>query len=231
LIKHIPLSAGDELGRRGVSEALAGKPRVGLTLRGTMRNDICELGGSLPEQERAKRIDRVGGCGEVLHNRITGTTVLAIFGTAFCITGQSQQPPKPEGPEQIAAWVVEDVWNKGDFRLVHQMFAPQVVLHYRGRDFSLTPESGVQTVQMWRDGFPDFHFKLEDMIVQRNKVVLRIPFTGTHLGKFWGLEPTGKKINVTETLILRIEDSKIAEMWEDYDEYGMRIQLGLVKPN
>ena len=46
-----------------------------------------------------------------------------------------------------------------------------------------------------------------------------------------GLEPTGKKISVTETLILRIEGDKIAEMWEDYDEYGMRIQLGLIKPN
>jgi predicted ester cyclase len=111
------------------------------------------------------------------------------------------------------------------------MLKPSVVLHYRGQDFPLTPESAVQTVQTWRAGFPDFHFKLEDRIVQGNKVVLRIPFTGTHLGKFWGLEPTGRKINVTETLILRIEQGKVAEMWEDYDEYGMRIQLGLLKPN
>jgi predicted ester cyclase len=165
------------------------------------------------------------------HMRISGTIALAIAGTAFCVSGQTPQPAKPESPEQIATWMVEDVWNKGDFRLVQQMFAPQVVLHYRGRSFPLTAESGVRTVQTWRDGFPDFHFKLEDMIVQRNKIVLRIPFTGTHLGKFWGLEPTGKKIDVTETLILRVEEGKIAEMWEDYDEYGMRIQLGLVKPN
>ncbi|HZL55640.1 MAG TPA: ester cyclase [Bryobacteraceae bacterium] len=60
---------------------------------------------------------------------------------------------------------------------------------------------------------------------------MRIPFTGTHKGKFWGVEPTGKKIDVTETLILRIENDRIAEMWEDYDEYGMRIQLGLIGPN
>jgi predicted ester cyclase len=144
---------------------------------------------------------------------------------AFCVCARSQTP------EQIATWVVEDVWNKGDFGLVPQRFAPQVVLHYRGRDFPLTPESGVQVVRAWREGFPDFHFKLEDMIVQGNKVVLRIPFTGTHLGKFQGQEPTGKKISVTETLILRIEDGKVAEMWEDYDEYGMKIQLGLVKAN
>jgi predicted ester cyclase len=160
-----------------------------------------------------------------------GTVALAIAGAAFCMIGQTQQPSKPTSPERIATWVVEDVWNKGDFRLAPQMFTPQAVLHYGGRNIPLTPASGVQTVQRWRDAFPDFHFKLEDMIVQGNKIALRIPFTGTHLGKFWGLEPTGKKIDVTETLILRLEDGKIAEMWEDYDEYGMRIQLGLVKPN
>ena len=140
-------------------------------------------------------------------------------------------PPKPETPKQIATWVVEDVWNKGDFRLASQLLKPTVVLHYRGQAFPLTPESATQTVQTWRNAFPDFHFTLEDRIVQGNKVVLRIPFTGTHMGKFWGLEPTGKKIDVTETPILRIEDGRIAEMWEDYDEYGVSIQLGLLKPN
>jgi predicted ester cyclase len=150
---------------------------------------------------------------------------LAILASAFCLHAQ------PKSPEQIAQWLVEDVWNKGDFHWADQMFTSAAVLHYRGRNIPLTPESGMQTVQSWRTGFPDFHFKLEDMIVQGNKVVLRIPFTGTHNGKFWGLEPTGKKISVTETLILRFEEGKIAEMWEDYDEYGMRIQLGLVKPN
>jgi predicted ester cyclase len=156
---------------------------------------------------------------------------LVICVTAFSVRGGSQQPTVPKGPEQIALWVVEQVWNQGDFRLVDQMFAPGALFHYRGQDFPLTPDFGLQTVRSWRNGFPDFHFKIEDQIVQGNKVALRIPFTGTHQGKFWGLDPTGRKINVTETLILRIEDDKIAEMWEDYDEYGMRVQLGLVKPN
>jgi len=166
-----------------------------------------------------------------LHNRITGTTVVAVIATSICVNGYSQQLAKPETPEQIGAWVVEDVWNKGDFRLAALMFTPNALLHYQGRNFPLTPEFGLRIVQTWRDAFPDFHFKLEDMIVQGNKVVMRIPFTGTHMGKFWGLEPTGKKISVTETLILRIEAGRIADMWEDYDEYGMRIQLGLIKPN
>ncbi len=166
-----------------------------------------------------------------LDNRINRNIVVAIAGMVLSTIAYSQQPPKPETPEQIAAWVVEDVWNKGEFRLAPLMFTPNAMLHYQGRDFPLTPESGLGIVKRWRDAFPDFHFKLEDMIVHGNKVALRIPFTGTHMGKFWGLEPTGKKISVTETLILGIVDGRIADMWEDTDEYGMRIQLGLIKPN
>ncbi len=136
----------------------------------------------------------------------------AIAGTIFCLTAWSQQPPKPETPAQIGTWVVEDVWNKGDFRMARQLSQPTIVLH-----FPLTPESATQTVHS-----PTFTSKLDDLIVEGNKVVMRIPFTGTHMGKFRGPEPTGKKIDVTETLILRIKDGRIAEMWEDYDEYGMR---------
>ena len=154
-----------------------------------------------------------------------------IMAIAFGLSGQAPQPPIPREPAQIARWVVEDVWNKGDFRLAGEMFAPGAMLHYAGRDFPLTPQSGMQIVTNWRAGFPDFHFKMEDMIVQGDKVAMRIPFTGTHNGKFWGLEPTGKKINVSETLIIRVAEGRIAEMWEDYDEYGMRMQLGLLKPN
>ena len=156
---------------------------------------------------------------------------LAIVASVSCLNGQSPQPPIPREPVQIALWMVEDFWNKGDFRLAGQLFKPGGILHYSGRDIPWTPESGVQTVQRWRIGFLDFHFTIEDMIVQGNKVSLRIPFTGTHTGKFRGLEPTGRKINVTETVFMRIEDGQIAEIWEDYDEYGMRVQLGLLKPN
>ncbi len=90
----------------------------------------------------------------------------------------------------------------------------------------MTPESGLAVVKMWRTAFPDFHFRIEDVIVSGNKVVLRIPFSGTHEGPFQGIAPTGRKVDVTETLIVRVENGLIAEMWEDYDEYGMRLQLG-----
>jgi hypothetical protein len=46
-------------------------------------------------------------------------------------------------------------------------------------------------------------------------------------GIFWGIDPTGKTINVTQMNIIRFADGKMIEAWEDYDEYGMRLQLGM----
>ena len=132
-------------------------------------------------------------------------------------------------PEQVARRAIEQVWNEGKFDGA-PLLAPQTTLHYRGRATTMTQEDALAIVRSWRAGFPDFHFRIEAVIVQGNTVVMRVPFTGTHQGRFWGLEPTGKKIDVTETLIFRIEEGLIAEMWEDFDEYGMRVQLGLIKP-
>jgi predicted ester cyclase len=162
---------------------------------------------------------------------MAGAVTVVLLAAAFRLGAQTPDPPLPKTPEEIGRWVVEDVWNKGDFRLADRMFTPDATLHYRGQAHPLTADLGLRTVSNWRTAFPDFHFRLEDMIVQGNKVAMRIPFTGTHQGKFMGLDPTGKKIDVSETLILRIEGGKIAEMWEDYDEYGLRMQLGLLKPN
>jgi len=154
--------------------------------------------------------------------------VVAVLVTALAPATIAAQQPSPKSAVQVAEAVVE-IWNTGDYALGDQLFTPGATLHYRGRDIPIDSKSGSDVVRRWRAGFPDFHFTIEDTIVQGDKVVLRIPFTGTHRGTFMGLEPTGKKISVTETLIVRVKDGQVAEMWEDYDEYGMRLQLGLIK--
>jgi len=53
------------------------------------------------------------------------------------------------------------------------------------------------------------------------------PMISNIFGKLVAGRP--RTIETTIEQASRIADDKIAEMWEDYDEYGMRIQLGLVK--
>jgi len=153
--------------------------------------------------------------------------IVVLLATAFA--PRAVVRAQGETAEQIARRAIDEVWNNGVFD-GKPLMAPHVTLHYRGQAIPLTPESAADVVKRWRAAFPDFHFRIEDVIVQGDRVAMRIPFSGTHLGPFMGAAPTGKKIDVSETLIVRVEDGLIAEMWEDYDEYGLRMQLGLIKP-
>ena len=136
------------------------------------------------------------------------------------------QNPAERGSDTARPLVrfVEEVWNKGDYSVIPQVIAPGARVHYR--DFTSTGAEGI--VKSWRAAFPDFHFTIEEIIAEDDRVAARLPFTGTWQGEFWGHAPTGKHISVTETLVCHVKNGQLSECWEDWDEYGMRMQLGLI---
>jgi steroid delta-isomerase-like uncharacterized protein len=75
-------------------------------------------------------------------------------------------------------------------------------------------------------GMPDYHTTIEDLIAEGDKVVARVTMTGTHTADFWGVPPTGRRVNLTAIYIVRIADGKIVEHWGEED--GMKVfkQLG-----
>jgi predicted ester cyclase len=52
-----------------------------------------------------------------------------------------------------------------------------------------------------------------------------MPFSGTHRGEVLDLPPTGRAVRVSEMVFFRINDGRIVEAWEEWDEHGMRRQL------
>ena len=129
--------------------------------------------------------------------------------------------------KKIAYLEIEKLWNEGDLAIADQVYAPGQILHLRGKSYPFGPEAAKKAVASWRKAFPDFKFKIEDIVAEGDKLAIRYSFTGTHQGKFWGIDPTGKTINVTQINIIRFAEGKMIEAWEDYDEYGMRLQLGM----
>jgi predicted ester cyclase len=45
--------------------------------------------------------------------------------------------------------------------------------------------------------FPDFHWAIEDMVIERDKVVFRSTFGETNKGESAGITPTGKKVDIS----------------------------------
>ena len=78
--------------------------------------------------------------------------------------------------------------------------------------------------------FPDGHVTSMDMIAEGDRVVNRMNGTGTHLGEFMGIPPTGKRVTWSFIDIWRIADGQLAEHWVEADMMGALQQLGVVPP-
>ena len=129
--------------------------------------------------------------------------------------------------KQVIRQLFESVWNEGEFSGVENVWAQDVLFHFRGEQFPVSPGGLRKMVETWRQAFPDFRFTVEDLLAEGDRVAIRVKYTGTHTGAEWyGLPPTGRMMNVTEMMFFRLQNGKVAEAWEDYDEYVQRQQLG-----
>lgn len=79
-----------------------------------------------------------------------------------------------------------------------------------------------------RKAFPDCRTRVLTQIAEGDLVATRWEFTGTHKGRYMGLEPSGRTATWTGIQIDRIQNGKIVESWVDWDKYRQFQALGLV---
>jgi hypothetical protein len=95
-----------------------------------------------------------------------------------------------------------------------------------------TGATGIQALkQVWAvllPAFPDLHVAVEDVIADDDKVVERNTVTGTHLGEFRGIPPTGKSVTYQEIFIFRFAGGRITEIWGVVDALAQMKQLGMI---
>lgn len=133
-------------------------------------------------------------------------------------------------PEAIAQHYV-DYWNTGNF----EVLKPYVALFYmtsHSHKVAADEKMLSRVVKSWRESIPDLNFKVEDTIVEGDKVVMRILMTGTYKKRIFPntIQPIPaappRFIRANEILIFEIKDAKIREIWEEYDELALRAQMG-----
>ena len=78
-------------------------------------------------------------------------------------------------------------------------------------------------------GFSDAEFTFVDIFGQGDKLVKHWNFKGTHDGDFFGIPPTGKSLNLYGTTLLLMEDGKIKQEQDFFDNLDMLTQLGLME--
>lgn len=128
----------------------------------------------------------------------------------------------------IATCFFDTVWNDHDIDAIDTLFASSFVDHYLSVPRSPDREGFKQECRFYLTAMPDTSLTIEDQIAEGDRVVSRITFRGTQTGPFGPVLPTGRTVEVTGCIILRIQDGVIAERWGNIDDLGALRQLGQV---
>jgi steroid delta-isomerase-like uncharacterized protein len=123
----------------------------------------------------------------------------------------------------------EEVWNKGRSEAISEMLAEDGVAH------GLTDSEGNELrgpagyrpfFEGFKSAFPDIRVEVVDTICEGDKIVARCEVRGTHTGEGIGMLATNRPVSFTGITILRIENGKIAEAWNNFDFRALFTQLG-----
>lgn len=124
----------------------------------------------------------------------------------------------------------DEFWCKGNPDAVDELVAPGFTDHQLPPGMQPGPEGLKQLVREWRTGFPDMHEEVDMIFAEGDLVSGRFVLTGTHLGPFFGIAPTGRKVKITGIDIVRIRDGRITDFWYSEDQLSLLRQLGQI-PN
>ena len=117
--------------------------------------------------------------------------------------------------KKVVRRLVDEGINGWNLDVVDELFEPPAANRAR-RDFS-----------SFKSAFPDWHMELAEMISEGNTVVARFRCQGTHLGRWLGADPTGRKMEVDEVFFFHFTDRRISDMWGLEDTRTREQQLGI----
>ena len=128
----------------------------------------------------------------------------------------------------------EEVWNLRREESIDEMFAADGIAHglkdAEGRD--VRGCENFKTLQRaFLAAFPDLRITVEDTVTEGDKIAARCTVRATHAGEGLGLAPTNREIEFTGLTIVRLENGKIAEAWNEFDFMKMYAEVGALNLN
>jgi steroid delta-isomerase-like uncharacterized protein len=132
-----------------------------------------------------------------------------------------------ETNKAIVRRYIEQIVNNQRNDLVDEFFVDTVELHGPGPGINGRAALG-EYYATFAAAFPDWHTRINDMVAEGDKVVVRYTATSTHQGEFRGIPATGKPYTQDAIAIYRLTNGKIVEGWVQTDLLSMMQQLGLM---
>lgn len=121
---------------------------------------------------------------------------------------------------------------KGNIDIVLKVCAEDALFYFPSNNPNpISREEMLEGVKTTHRAFSDISYKIEEIIADGDKVLIRFISQSTHTGEIEGIPATGKRIEFSGLSLFRIENGRIVEEWEEADMLGFLTQLGMeLKP-
>jgi len=121
----------------------------------------------------------------------------------------------------------KEVGNDGRLEVIDEIARPDHIEHNPFPGQSQGRNGLKQRISMVRAAF-DPEFTIEHLIAEGDKVVVMWTNRGTHLGEWFGFQPTGKSVTTHGVDIHLLRDGRLAEHWDVVDITNFLVQVGVL---
>ena len=150
--------------------------------------------------------------------------LLLAISTIFLSCNSNQQDASLEANKEVVK-KYHEVWSTGQVAELDSILAPDHISHFTdGKD-----EKSIDSVKAYvtkvRTAVPDLKDNILSVVAEGDKVVTRYKTGGIYQGKYKGVDATGKKLELNQSMMFRIANGKIAEDWGFGDSADLDNQL------
>lgn len=131
--------------------------------------------------------------------------------------------------KEIVRRLYKEVWNERRFQVAKELLSSTHALVdpiFTGS--SVGPPAYLGQAHRLIDAFPDLRFHIDELLCEKDKVVVSWVASGTHRGELMGFPATNRKISITGITIHQLADGKILDSHAVWDAYCLYHQIGAV---
>ncbi len=133
--------------------------------------------------------------------------------------------PTEENKKLVRQWLA-DVDQRGVTRaVIDKWLAPEFRLHFAGVPTPIGIAQYGDFAGGFYQNFSELRHDVQQMVAEADRVAVWTVVQGRHTGPYQGIAPTGRRIAVVESIMVRIKNRRIVEEWVSFDNATLIDQL------
>lgn len=153
-------------------------------------------------------------------------TVLALL-TTLRLTAQTSLAQSDDEAANLA--VVQRFYEElsaGNTAVIVEVHGETLTMHYADSVDEVPTQLLADDLAALKAANPDLRAVVHDLFAAGDLVIANITWTTTHTGDYFGLPATGRTSLHNGLVVRRLEDGKIVESWEMFDDLAFLHSLG-----